>query len=98
MYFTINSVPRTLHSTRTYRVTFGNRTVFSVSFGATVPPNGTGRFVRFTYYVPPRGLPFGVYTFRATLKLDGRSKSRTWRFALLRGTVTANYRQDTRGA
>jgi hypothetical protein len=98
MSFTITSVPRTVNSTRTYAVTHGSQTVFKVSFGGTVGPGGTGRFVRFTYYVPPRTLPFGVYTFKGTLKLAGKSQSRTWKFALLRGTLSDQYQQDTRGA
>jgi hypothetical protein len=98
MYFTIRSVPRTVKSTRTYTITLARRTVFKVSFGGSVAPGGTGRFVRFTYYVPPRSLPFGVYSFHATLRLDGKSQTRTWKFAIVRATTSDEYRQDTRGA
>lgn len=95
MYFTINSVPRRLTRTTTYEILRGNIVVFRAPFKATIGPTDVGRFIRYTVYMPPTTLPFGLYTFRATLTIDGQSKRRTWQFALLKRVPRLTANSDT---
>jgi hypothetical protein len=86
MFYTVHSLPpRTLSRRTTYRIVQGNRTIFSVSFGGTITPSEIGHFIRyFSPFTIPRTLPFGVYTFRGTLAIDGQSQTRSWTFAVIR--------------
>lgn len=84
MYYTIQSVPRTLTRTTIYQIQLGKTTVFRAQFSGTVTPKDVGRFARYDTVSVPARLPFGLYTFRATLTIDGQSQHRLWRFAIVR--------------
>jgi hypothetical protein len=87
MYYTVKSVPKAVKRTTTYQIRDASgRTVFGVTF-----PPGTedhsGQFARYTAYTVPANLPFGVYTYRATLTLGKTVKVKTWQFAVVRGSA-----------
>jgi hypothetical protein len=90
MYFTVRSSPSTLTRITTYEVRRGAKTVFKVSFSSKQTPTDLGHFVRFTIYVVPRNLPYGVYEFRATLKIDNKQQARSWRFAVVRSPLVTS--------
>jgi hypothetical protein len=90
MYYTIRSMPKAVKRVTTYRINdAAGRTVFGVTF-----PPGTedrnGQFARYTAYTVPTNLPFGVYRYRATLTLGKSSQTRTWLFAVVRGSAAVS--------
>jgi hypothetical protein len=87
IYYTIRSVPRTLTRFATYRVQHGKQTVFQATFKETVTPKTLGSFIRFDAYTVSPSARYGLYVFRATLKIDGKSQTRSWRFAVLKRIV-----------
>jgi hypothetical protein len=84
MYFTVRSSPASYRRITTYDVQSNGKSVFKVSFSTTQKPTDLGHFVRYTIYVVPRTLPYAVYEFRATLRIDSKQQTRAWRFAVVR--------------
>ncbi len=90
MYYTIKSMPKAVKRVTTYQIRDASgRTVFGVTF-----PPGTedhsGQFARYTAYIVPTNLPFGVYTYRANLTLAKSTQTRTWLFAVVRGSAAVS--------
>jgi hypothetical protein len=90
MYYTIKTMPKAVTRITTYQIRDASgRTVFGVTF-----PPGTedhnGQFARYTAYTVPTNLPFGVYTYRATLTLAKSTQTRTWLFAVVRGSAAVS--------
>lgn len=97
MYYTISGMPRRTSRLTTYDIRDATgRSVFKVSFKGTEPAGDTGHFVRYTYFVPPSGLPVGLYKFRATLTIAGRSQTRVWRFAIAQTPPHLKVARDVR--
>lgn len=84
MYFTVRSIPRKLTRVTTYEVRFRGKTSFKVVFKQSVNTNYLGSFIRYSDYFVPKNAAYGVYVYRGTLSFDGRSATRTWKFAILR--------------
>jgi hypothetical protein len=85
MYFTISSLPKKLTRVTTYEVDKGSKVAFRVAFkGPVKPPADVGRFVRYVNFTVPRNANYGVYIYKATLTIGGRSQTRIWKFALLK--------------
>jgi hypothetical protein len=87
MYYTIKSMPKAVKRVTTYQIREASG---HTAFGVTFPPgteDHTGQFARYTAYTVPSNLPFGVYTYRATLTLGKTVKTRTWQFAVVRGSA-----------
>jgi len=90
MYYTIKTMPKAVKRITTYQIRDASgRTVFGVTF-----PPGTedhnGQFARYTAYTVPTSLPFGVYSYRATLTLAKSTQTRTWLFAVVRGSAAVS--------
>lgn len=93
MYFTIKDLPRKVTRVTSYEILDSQgRALFRVAFKGTVgpPPQDLGSTVRYTTYLAPGGLPFGVYQFRATLKMATKSQTRVWKFAVVRASYTVS--------
>ncbi|MBV9280633.1 MAG: hypothetical protein JOZ41_11165 [Chloroflexi bacterium] len=84
MYYTIRSIPKRLTRITTYRVQSGKRIIFSASYRTTVGPADVGTSARYIPWTVPRGLAFGLYVYYATLRINSQSRTRTWRFAVLK--------------
>ncbi|GAC1623688.1 MAG: hypothetical protein NVS4B2_00800 [Chloroflexota bacterium] len=92
MYFTTKDLPKKLTRVTTYDVRdMRGRSVFKVAFKGDIgpAPKDLGATVRYTTYLVPRNLAFGVYQFRATLKIGSVSRTRQWRFAVVRSPYVA---------
>lgn len=93
IYYTIKSVPKTLNRVTTYRIQQGNRTFFKATFKGgpnnTVGPSDVGSFIRFVSLTFPRNFPSGVYVFKATLTIGNQSRTRAWRFAVIKRIVVS---------
>lgn len=90
MYYTIKTMPRAVKRVTTYQIKDDSgRTVFGVTFPPGTEDHG-GQFARYTAYTVPGNLPFGVYTYRATLTLGKSSQTRTWLFAVVRGSAAVS--------
>jgi hypothetical protein len=102
LYYTILGLPKTVIRITTYEIVAPDgRDVFSVSFKGKEHAGDVGRFIRFTYFMPPFGLPFGVYVFRGSLSFAGHKQTRTWQFAITGAplhAVTAAHDSDRRDA
>ena len=79
-------MPRSVSRTTSYRILRGKTVVFTATFKGTQGHVGT--FIRFTDLILPAGLPYAVYQFQGTIKLQARSQTRFWKFALVRSTGT----------
>jgi hypothetical protein len=101
MFYTINSLPKSEPRVTTYEVlTAANKVAYGVSFQGTETRPGTVPFrqARYAPFTVPSSLPFGVYRFRATLKLGSSSQTRIWSFAIVRtsaSTTTAQFARLT---
>jgi hypothetical protein len=84
MFYDIRSVPQTALSTETYAVMRKSTTVFRATTYREVAPKDTGRSFLHTIYTVPRSLPYGEYSFRATLTIGEKSETKTWRFVVAR--------------
>lgn len=82
LYYTVTSLPHAVKRVTSYRVYGPEGTVFRASFAGT--ETAVGSFVRFVYWTVPPDIPYGVYTFIATLTLDGQIRSLSWTTALVR--------------
>lgn len=82
IYYTVQSLPHAEARLTSYLISGPEGTVFRVSYPGTETAAGT--YVRFVYWTVPADLPYGLYTFTGTLRIDGRTQSREWRFALAR--------------
>jgi hypothetical protein len=91
MYFTISSLPKKLTRVTTYEVDRSSHVAFRVAFkGPVKPPADIGKFVRYANFTVPRDAAYGVYMYRATLTIGGKSQTRYWKFAVLKaGPVIA---------
>lgn len=88
MYYTIRSMPKAVKRVTTYQVKDATgRTVFGVTFPPGIEEHN-GQFARYTAFTVPGNLPFGLYTYRATLTLAKRSEARTWLFVVVRGSAS----------
>lgn len=82
MYYTVGALPRNLTRTTVYTVRYGKRTVYQVTYKSAEKAADHGRFSRFTVYAVPSTLPYGAYTYRATLSLAGQRRSKSWKFRI----------------
>lgn len=84
MYYSVHHLPKTMQRTTTYEVLYNNKTVFRVVFDTTAKPSDVGRFSRYTSYKAPANLPFGHYTFRASLAFGTKTRHVSWKFSVAR--------------
>lgn len=82
MFYTVTSVPASVPRIARYAVLRGGTTVFRATSYGKVDATTTGRLSLHTIYTLPRSLPYGAYTFRATLTLGKKTQTRMWRFAV----------------
>jgi hypothetical protein len=92
VYYTINSLPKAVKRVTRYQIKDSSgHVIFDVPF-----PPGTesksGEYARYTSYSVPTSLPFGVYSYRATVTLANRSEGRTWVFAVVRSSAAVSAR------
>lgn len=90
MYYTVKSMPKAVKRITTYQIRDASGRVV---FGVTFPPgteDHAGQFARYTAFTVPTNLPFGVYTYRANLTLGNRTQTRTWLFAVVRGSAAVS--------
>ncbi len=91
IFYTISSMPGPVTRSTTYEVrNMAGRVVFRVQYAhetQDVPPSFPFKYARYQEYTVPNSLPFGVYEFRGTLTLGGRSQTRQWRVAVVRTTL-----------
>ena len=80
LYYTIDSMPRTLTRVTSYMVLNHGKPLFSVTYRDKEKASDVGRFSRYTVYTIPKTLPYGQYTYHATLTLGGQLRSKSWRF------------------
>lgn len=84
LYYTVRSNPKGASAISTYQIRSGKRVWYSASFPWSEAKHSTGTYIRFDQAIIPKTLPFGVYSFRVMLTLNGRHQSATWQFAVVR--------------
>lgn len=84
IYYTVRSLPRALTRVTTYTLAARSHVYFRVSYRGTQALKDVGRFIRFIPLTVSPGMPLGVNEFRGTVTLGGATKSRAWRFVVLR--------------
>jgi hypothetical protein len=82
MYFTVHSVPHKETRTTTYAILRGAQTLYKVAYKGTVKTADIGRYSRYQLFTVPGTLPYGKYTFKATLKIGTVSRSKSWGFSV----------------
>jgi hypothetical protein len=82
MYFTVHSLPHKETRTTTYALMRGAQTLYKVAYSGTVKTTDIGRFSRYQSFTVPGTLPYGKYTFQATLTIGSVSRSKRWSFSV----------------
>jgi hypothetical protein len=96
LFYTIDSMPKSESRVTTYDVLNATgQVVYGVSFQGTEskPASLPFRQARYAPVTVSSALPYGVYHFRATLKLDSQTQTRTWTLAIVRGPSATTSRQ-----
>ncbi len=83
LYYTVRSIPHSVTRVTTYEVDRGSQVVFKAEYRGKQGSKDLGSFVRYIPYLVPSGIRPDVYTFRATLRLDGHQQTRSWTFAVV---------------
>lgn len=84
LYFSVHSIPKKTSGVSTYQIIQGKATKYSASFAFPVEPPPRS-YSRVDPYAVPRDLPFGIYTFRASVKIaKGKTLTASWQFAVVR--------------
>jgi hypothetical protein len=89
MYYTVESIPKSETRTTTYTILQGGKTLYKVAYKGTVKSSELGRFSRYQVFTVPATLPFGKYSFRATLTIGSVTKTKTWPFTVGNREVAA---------
>lgn len=84
LYYTVHSLPKALHRVTVYQVMYGKRAVLSAQSGGPQAVTDVGTFIRYVQVTMPRNLRYGLYAFHGTLKLGKVSRTKAWRFAVVR--------------
>ena len=84
IYYTVQSIPRNEPGVSTYQILSGNRVIYAATYTFTQHTTDPRSNARYTSWIVPRDLPYGVYTFQGTLRLDGQTQARTWTFSVVR--------------
>lgn len=82
MYYTVHVLPRTEQRVTTYWITARGHTVYKVTYRTPQKVTEQGRFSRYTIYLVPTTLPFGVYYYHADLSIGGIKHQKTWKFTV----------------
>lgn len=91
LYYSVQSIPRTESGTSTYEILEGGRIIMSASYSFNVGPPPRS-YSRVDPYTIPANMPYGAYTFRATVKIDsGPSLTADWQFAVVRAPQQGPY-------
>jgi hypothetical protein len=84
LYFMVHSIPKKVSGVSTYQIVQGGTTKYSASFSFNQDAK-PALYTRVDPYTVPKAFPFGVYTFRASVKLaKGKTLTASWQFAVVR--------------
>lgn len=89
MYYTVAKISHSSTRLTSYRVGYRGKTVFNVAYKTKIKTSERGRFSRYQVFDVPSTLPYGRYTFHATLSIGNRSQSKGWHFAVATKEVVA---------
>lgn len=81
MYYSVNT-KRKITRTTSYAIVHKGSTLFSRTYQTNEKHGEQGRFSRYISYTVPRSLPWGEYSYRATLRLGSRSRTKLWTFRI----------------
>lgn len=82
MYFTMRSLPAPATRIALYEILSRGKILYRIGYSQRVKAHETGSFVRYVPYIVPRSMPYGPYSFSADLKLNGKSKWKSWKFSV----------------
>jgi hypothetical protein len=89
MYYTVSNISHSSNRLTTYRVGYRGKTVFNIAYKTKIKTSERGRFSRYQVFDVPSTLPYGHYTFHATLSIGNRSQSKGWHFTVATKEVVA---------
>lgn len=84
VYYTVRSLTHPTTRVTTYSILRKGGVVYRIVYKAPMSTQELGRFSRYTIYDLPKTMPYGKYTYLASLKIGKKSKTRSWTFAVAR--------------
>jgi hypothetical protein len=87
MYYTVRSLPHNSTRVTSYRINSGGKTIFKIAYKTTIKKSEVGRFSRYQIFDVPSTLPYGSYTFHASLAISDNAQSKGWQFRVAKKEV-----------